>query len=241
VARALWPTARYTGPQLADGRERDGLFETDEVVHIVEATTSRQRDKIAQDLSKTARLIRSRQNQESTRAVRGWIITKDDPTAEQAEVAKPYTKQISLLSFRGFKARLIDSHRYIEDRKNYYFGSIRNPDPKVNEDFPDDRYIPLDALDELTGAACSVDELVSNVLYKSTRYVILGDYGAGKSMTLRRIFFRLADAYRSKTHARFPVHINLRDHLGQDHTSEVLDRHSSSLACRFHGRYLGRF
>jgi len=32
VARMLWPSAEYSGAAIADGRERDGVFVTDDVV-----------------------------------------------------------------------------------------------------------------------------------------------------------------------------------------------------------------
>ena len=37
---------------IRDGRERDGFFETDDVIHYVEATTSRRADKAKDDTKK---------------------------------------------------------------------------------------------------------------------------------------------------------------------------------------------
>jgi hypothetical protein len=41
VARQLWPEAQYDGAQVLDGRERDGVFETEDCIHLLEATVSR--------------------------------------------------------------------------------------------------------------------------------------------------------------------------------------------------------
>jgi hypothetical protein len=40
IARAKWPSAQFSGAQMLDGRERDGIFETEDSVHFVEATVS---------------------------------------------------------------------------------------------------------------------------------------------------------------------------------------------------------
>lgn len=40
IARAKWPAARYSGASMLDGRERDGIFETEDSINFVEATVS---------------------------------------------------------------------------------------------------------------------------------------------------------------------------------------------------------
>ena len=45
IARARWPEAQYSGAAKVAGRERDGIFETEEVIHFIEVTTSRKEDK----------------------------------------------------------------------------------------------------------------------------------------------------------------------------------------------------
>ena len=59
--------------------------------------------------------------------------------------------------------------------------------------------------------------------------VLLGDYGAGKSMTLREVYRELrSDYFRGQT-SKFPVYLNLRDHYGQTDTAEVFTRHSRAI------------
>ena len=56
--------ARHSGAITLEGRERDGIFETEECVHLLEATTSRRLDKAKQDVGKLAALV-SRLNRDS--------------------------------------------------------------------------------------------------------------------------------------------------------------------------------
>lgn len=41
IARELWPAAAFGGSLIVDGRERDGIFETEEFIHVIEATLLR--------------------------------------------------------------------------------------------------------------------------------------------------------------------------------------------------------
>ena len=45
IARELWPDREFSGATKFDGREVDGVFETEDCIHIVEATTSRRKQK----------------------------------------------------------------------------------------------------------------------------------------------------------------------------------------------------
>ena len=58
IARNLWPSAAFSGSAKEDGQERDGIFVTDEMVHLIECTTSRRKDKAEQDGRKLADLAR---------------------------------------------------------------------------------------------------------------------------------------------------------------------------------------
>lgn len=86
-------------------------------------------------------------------------------------------------------------------------------------------YIPLDLLDLENGLQYSVPDIADG-LSAGESYTLLGDYGAGKSMTLRQIYFSLRDKYRRGGTAKFPIFINLREHSGQDDPSELLERHA---------------
>ena len=56
IARSLWPDAAYQGAQIVDGRERDGVFETEDVIHLIECTVSKKMDKAKIDMKKLLEL-----------------------------------------------------------------------------------------------------------------------------------------------------------------------------------------
>ncbi|MCS5830740.1 hypothetical protein LNO09_28070 [Klebsiella variicola] len=88
IARARWPEAQYSGASIINGRERDGVFETDDVIHYVEATTSKRADKAKYDTKKIFELMSQQQKSGSMKGSIGWFVTKDEPTAEQREEVK---------------------------------------------------------------------------------------------------------------------------------------------------------
>ena len=226
IARALWPGAEFQGAIMLDGREVDGVFLTEDCIHVVEATTSRRKEKAQQDVSKLDKTLNKLQRRDKTRASRGWFVTRDEPTAEQRKVAEK-NHNIFSLSFSQFQAKLINSRAYLEARGNYPFGSVRDP---ATGKHPGQElaYIPLDMVRVDNKEIVSRNDLLS-LMNQECTVVLLGDYGAGKSMTLREIYYALREKHlRNKTSA-FPVYLNLRDHWGQTDTSEVIERHAKRI------------
>ena len=74
-------------------------------------------------------------------------------------------------------------------------------------------------------AVCAPEDLVREIR-NGSRVVLLGDYGAGKSMTLRHVYQELRAGHLKGDSPRFPVFINLRDHYGQTMPNEVIERHA---------------
>ena len=144
-----WPSAEFSGAAYADGRrETDGIFETEECIHIVESTTSRTKLKAKQDAEKIEIIMQRYQNNLEHRAVRGWFVTKDEPTVDQRTVVERI-KGIYALSFSQFQARLIDANAYLNARDHYQFGSVR--DPVTGNHVSDVEYVPLDLTKEGSG------------------------------------------------------------------------------------------
>lgn len=187
IARLLWPAAQYGGAAMEDGRERDGLFETEDFVHIVECTTARTKKKAEEDLDKIQKLIRRLGVRAPQKFIKGWFVTLEEPTADQRTVFGRTQGRIVAVSFDQFRSRLVDARSYLSARKDYPFGSVR--DPETGAARVDLDYVPLDILDE-TGGLHSV-ESISALLQTGGRFVVLGDYGAGKSATVREIHFDL--------------------------------------------------
>jgi hypothetical protein len=62
---------------------------------------------------------------------------------------------------------------------------------------------------------------------------LLGDFGAGKSLTVREVFYTLEKRYSNASYKLIPLAINLREHWGQTSIPEVLTRHATALAFRW--------
>lgn len=227
IARARWPQAQYSGAAMINGRERDGVFETDEVVHFIEATTSKRADKAKEDTKKIFQLMSDHQKTNSIKGAVGWFITQTEPTAEQREAVKTAGKnQVKAASFAQFQQAVIDVASYFSFRENHLFGSVA--DPISGEINYKGEYIPLELLPLNNQETIKLDEMV-NGLYEGKTYTVLGEYGAGKSMTLREIYFKSRDRYRKGESSTFPIYINLREHSGQDDAAEMLERHARKI------------
>ncbi len=226
VARALWPEACYSGATNVDGRERDGIFETEECIHLLEATTSRKLEKAKQDIEKLVLLATKLQPHSPHKAVRAWFVTREEPTADQRQSATKYKSFLTILGFSQFQTRLIDVRAYLAARENYAFGSVR--DPVTGSLQPGVGYVPL-ALAESGKPIVHTPDNAIDFLLNGKRIVLLGDYGAGKSMTLQHIYRKLSAQYKKGTSARFPVYLNLRDHYGQTEPAEILERHARTI------------
>ena len=226
AARALWPSAEYDGATMFEGRERDGIFETEDCVQLLEATTSRFKEKADEDSKKLVSLAKKLQPKNPQKAIRCWFITKDEPTAEQRAAVKANSPSVNALSFAQFQSKLMDITSYLGLRDNYPFGSVR--DPATGSVQADIEYVSLDIVQTGAEKTWSIDE-IRTCLLDGGRFIIFGDYGSGKSMTLREVYRELRRAYfRGKT-SRFPIYLNLRDHFGQTNPAEVLERHARNV------------
>lgn len=221
IARQLWPDAQFGGAELVGGKERDGVFETEESVHLIEATTSRRKAKAEEDCKKLGDLSRSLERKQSDKSVRRWFITREEPTADQRGVAQKY--RVTTMSFSQFQSRLIDSKTYLAARDQYYFGSIR--DPGTGKATPSVDFIPLTLSSVMQKQPSDLGKILSGIS-SGGRVVVLGDFGAGKSMTLRHFYQELRRAHLRGDSPKFPVFINLRDHYGQSDPAELIERHA---------------
>jgi hypothetical protein len=225
IARLLWPAAEYNGAAMIDGQERDGVFVTEDAVHLVECTVSRRKDKADEDATKLAKLSPKIGTKHPTKIVKCWFITREEPTADQRAVIGTKKVPIVSISFDQFRSKLVDAKSYISHRREYPFGSAR--DLETDTFRIDVQYVPLDAVDS-DGDLVSVNDIVKS-LRNDEKLVVVGDYGAGKSSTLREIFFRLSGDFLAGRSFTFPVLLNLRDHHGQTDVTEALERHARNI------------
>ena len=206
--------------------ERDGFFETEECIHLLEATVSRSKNKAQEDTAKLTSLARKLQSKVQQRAVKCWFVTKEEPTADQREVALKHHGLVNAISFAQFQGKLVNAASYLSLRENYPFGSVR--DPATGNQKTTVQYVPLDLI-EAGGTELRSVASIRDIVLDGGGIVILGVYGAGKSMTLRELHKGLKRAYLGSRTTRFPVYINLRDHFGQPTATEVLERHARNV------------
>ena len=197
MARALWPKAAAGGAAMIDGRERDGVFDEGELIHIVEATVSQKVAKVRQDLQKSVALVKKVRREHPEKMIKISIVTSHDPTADQKALIPEFRKKskcpIEVCGFQVFSSKLINSADYLQKRREYAFGSVRNPADDTDIKVPSDDYVPLAMLIKHTEKIYSLEEVLSDLLKeKKSTIVMVGDYGSGKSMTLRALFYDLA-------------------------------------------------
>lgn len=227
IARAKWPSAQFSGAQILAGRERDGIFETEESINFVEATVSSGMGKAKEDSRKLFRAIVDYNRSGSLKVAVGWFVTKKEPTADQRKEVQEIGKgQVRAVSFTQFQQSLIDVRAYLAARTTHSFGSVQ--DFSTGSKSPSIPFIEIGLTNNASGHTLFVSDVVDAAL-KGEHFALVGQYGAGKSMTLRELFLRLQDKYISGATAKFPIYINLREHSGQRDPVEILERHARSI------------
>lgn len=233
IARELWSYAYYSGASIVDEKERDGIFETEECYHCLEASTSKAKANAEKNGEKLLALI-SRFSS-SDKISQGWYVTLNEPTADQRDVIRAIAKKnhvkINVLSFAQFESKLIDASEYLRLRDNHTFGSIHHPQTG-NYDFDGKlKYIDHTACDS-SGNILSVKE-IADIVAEGGKIEIIGDYGAGKSMTLRELYKALKKKFYAKKSGKFPVYINLREHQKQEDIADILATHARKIGYKF--------
>lgn len=233
IANLLWPTPRENGATLRDGRERDAVIVTDDAIHVIEATTLRTKQKAADDIEKTSKLVSQLRRENPDKAVKGWFITRDDLTDDQNDVAMKYKRTVKALCFKDFLSKIVDARAYLSFREKRSFGSVA--DPITNHfEIPRDNYVQPYFFDSINSNTEKFSSFYEKSVQNGSRTIVLGDFGAGKSMALRELFFRAASDFYRGTTSRFPVYLNLRNHIGQDSPVEALIREAANTG---YGRY----
>jgi hypothetical protein len=233
VARQLWPEDQFAGARLISGRERDGVFITEDLVNIVECTVSRRKDKAGDERRRIIEAARVLSKEYPDKLIKGWFVTRDEPTVDQKkEIEVSRDPKIISCSFETFRRRLVNAADYLDCRNHYRFGSIVNLSDNTTSVL-ENEYIDIDIFDN-DNNKFSVKKITKETGQQSKRFLLLGDYGAGKSMTLREIYYQLRRAYHKKESLRFPLYLNLRDHHSQRDPDEVLARHATLVG--FSGR-----
>lgn len=233
IARILWPSAALDRSPIVDGLERDAIVQTPDITIVIEATTSRRKDKAEHDGKKTNELVKKVRGQGF--ACKGIFVTLHEPTADQGEAIKKYRTSVEMQSFDQFLSRVFDGPAYLQMRLQRPFGSIQNP-KDLRSELQRDFYIPIPIRNDSDNSIHSAADLAGSLQRDSSRIAIVADFGSGKSMSLREVFYQLRDAFITKKHMRFPLYINLRDHTGAKYPDEILERHARELGLTDYGQ-----
>lgn len=226
VASALWPSAAARPNSYVGHREVDGVYETEDAVHLVESTTRPDKQKAMEDGKKLLDNVKVFQRKRPQKAIKGWFITLRPPSPDQhQEIDKHNNPALVAVSFADFQAKIINAREYVSLRRNHPFGSARHPATQAIDAGP---YVPLDIQEVGTADVLSVGD-IADALVEGDKLSLFGDFGAGKSMTLREVFLHLTERHLRNKDVKFPIHLNLRDHKGQDSAEEALLRHAERL------------
>lgn len=225
IARHKWPTAIDGGSERMQGHEVDGVFRTDETIHLVEVTVSRTRKKAAGDIGDLVKLAKKLKKLYPMHAIKGWFITKHEPTEDQRKCATDTNGLVVAVSYNTFRGTLVDAETYLRLRRGSPFGSMLDYDGKQvikrfsYVDRPLYQVKPKEEAQRIGDLARRLEE--------GGRLVVLGDYGSGKSTSLHELFLRLTSRYSRGLITRFPIYLNLREHGGQTDPAEALERHAT--------------
>lgn len=222
VAQALWPGRHTSGAVILAGDECDGFFETEECIHLLECTVSRGQGKARDDIRKLDKNVEIVRKKHSDKGIKTWFITRHDPTADQMKEVRQSSSGVTGISFSTFQSKLVDVPTYLECRCNHRFGSVEHP---LGQNANEIKYIEIPILSPDTQNEWTVPR-IANELVAGSRITMVGDYGIGKSMTLREVFRYLRSRYLQHHLSVFPIHINLREHHGQNEPAEIIERHA---------------
>lgn len=225
IARALWNAVPGQGAaEIVDGRERDCIFKEEYLTHYIECTEKRTLEKLKYDAEK---MVRYRDKQQKLGSpVKLWFVTLHEPTGDQRTFGR--NNGIDVLSLEEFRRRIIDATGYLELRRNYPFGSATDPETD-SPDLSSVKYEPVAIRSGSDEDNADVDTVVERLIHKGV-VLLLGDYGMGKSITVRETFLKLRSRYlNTDGNSPVPIVLNLREHWGQMDPSEALLRHAERI------------
>ncbi|MBX3398347.1 MAG: hypothetical protein KF873_06365 [Gemmataceae bacterium] len=230
VARAKWNLRPGEGESQYIGlQEFEIIAPTEDAIHLVMCTISESIKKIKED---TKKLTTARANLEvnELRPVTCWIITRNAPTADQISYGRQHRVRVE--HFEEFQRTLINATEYFARRKEYRFGSARDPFQNDSDRIPDDEYIEPTFREHGRGNTFSLDK-IGKLIEDGRVVVLLADFGYGKSLTVRELFFWLRNRYTNhqlpgKTPVAIPI--NLPEHGRQaSHYTEILRQHARTI------------
>jgi len=227
LARSLHDPLGLQGSSMILGRERDGVFISDDAIHVYEFTVAQDKAKAQKDGQKLAEALNflARETTNRLKSLNGWFVTLDEPTAHQSDairlIARQSGSQLHAISYATLRRRICDVPSYLAARDGAPFGgahytNVRSQNRVVTH------------FDE-SGDDATLDAIVTRIL-AGERFALVGEFGVGKSFASEQVYRLLRKKHlRNPASAPFPVHINLRDCAGLRSPAEVLRRHAEEI------------
>ena len=179
--------------------------------------------KVREQVSKLISAKRELEKQGETVKLR--IVTLEEPTPHQRSHARG--SGIIALSIQEFRRGLLNSQQYLESRWQYRFGSATDPE-SGNSRLSDEEYVEQPLTRFKSTESYTIKD-ICDLLALGRTVILIGPFGAGKSLTVREVFRRLRRDFYKNMPVRTPIAINLRDHWGQRRVEEVLRRHADEV------------
>lgn len=237
VAEAVWnlPPGTCQPAHYQDDpviKELDGIARLRDVTHLLMVTTSTKLEKVKSDVKK----LNAAENieREKTPAVSKWLITQTQIDAQHIDHARK--SNVTVLTFEQFQRRFFDSFRYLSYRERVAFGSARDPHTdSIN--IAADAYVPLPMMVTFDSNIKSRETLnrpihlpeICQAMLDGKIVVMLAPFGSGKSLTAREVFHKLGKLHQENQNNPTPFFLNLREHWGEDHSDEILERHARTI------------
>lgn len=219
LSRIKWQTDG--GSENVGGSQIDGVYRTDECIHLVEATIERDMKKVREDINK---LVAAKREEEKTAfLVACWMVMLSEPTPDQRALA--HSSHVKLVSIDEFLDPIVSKTEYSYLRPKYFFGSVADPAGKLSA--TDIERFPTPMSSRAAGGAVTAEMLADRVS-RGEIVVLLGDFGAGKSLTMREVY-RILDKKMTASIPAFPIAVNLREHWGQVSGTELFTRHAERI------------
>ncbi len=214
VAQYIWNASAQS--ETINGVRMDSVLklEPDRWI-ILEITTSNTLDKLRTDLSKF-QSVRPALLADGIHAT-CYFVTEQEPSESIKTTANGH--RIIALSVEQLEKQFIDyaSYRYLRTEKP--FGSAVDPFSGKKDNLP---YVPVDYTEANSHKKFTVKQL-ANALTHGRRFILLGNYGTGKSRCIQETYMRLCESTTPYRH--FPLAIDLREHWGLRRGPEIIRRH----------------
>lgn len=216
IAEANWSAP--CRPREFAGVRYDAVIEhRPDYLIVIEVTNESNLGKLREDIAKLAQIRFS--NFSKSIFTDCYFITRDDTTSLKESGA---AQNVTVLSVHEFSELFLGSREYIYERTEIQFGSAVDPDSGEKDTTP---YTPIE-YESSDGSKYNIDRIREG-LYSGHHYILLGEFGTGKSRCIQELFHRITSSASAKIIP--PLAINLRDNWGLQSFDLIIRHHMNSL------------